>query len=293
MNEFDVVICTALKDCNVLKKSIFYIRKNISPQNIYIITDVRNFRRFNLIKDIILIDENKLLPDLTFSKVKATIDDHLINKGYGWYFQQFLKMGFALSEYAKKKYLIWDADTIPLNEITFFKDDRHILTAKKEYHKAYFDTLERLIGYKKEFEKSFISEHMMVDVDIMKELIAQIENNKQIKGEKWFDKCIYAIDKEEKNGFSEFETYGTYCIVNYPSLIETRTIQTYRGGSKIFSIYFNSDNLDELAKEFDTISFEVNQFPIGGGKRIRQKIHYFRCKIIMKLRYSTKFIFFK
>jgi hypothetical protein len=32
-------------------------------------------------------------------------------KIYGWYFQQFLKMGFSMSKYANEKYLIWDEST--------------------------------------------------------------------------------------------------------------------------------------------------------------------------------------
>ena len=40
----ELVICMSLKDCMFFKKNLYFIKKNINPSHIYILTDKRNFR---------------------------------------------------------------------------------------------------------------------------------------------------------------------------------------------------------------------------------------------------------
>lgn len=54
-----------------------------------------------------LLDENKLVDGLDFASVRKGVKEHLGLNLTGWYFQQFLKMAFALTEYAKDEYLVW------------------------------------------------------------------------------------------------------------------------------------------------------------------------------------------
>ena len=116
----EIVICVALKDCYFLRKNLYFIKKNLSPEHIWIITDKRNFKRIpHNDSSITCIDENQLLPNLSYSRIKQLIDKYIGSKNYGWYYQQFLKLGFALSDYARKEYLVWDSDTVPLKEIKF------------------------------------------------------------------------------------------------------------------------------------------------------------------------------
>ena len=39
----DVVICMSLKDCWFFRKNLYFIKKNINPNHIYVLTDKRNF----------------------------------------------------------------------------------------------------------------------------------------------------------------------------------------------------------------------------------------------------------
>ena len=105
-----------------LGKSLKYINQNFDHPNIYIITKRNCFRYLYSFKNYAIkcIDEDNLLDGLTFDNVKRCIENHqLIGQRVGWWFQQFLKMAFAYSPYAKEYYVVWDADTIPLNPIDF------------------------------------------------------------------------------------------------------------------------------------------------------------------------------
>lgn len=48
-------------------------------------------------------------------------------------------MGFALTPFAKEEYLVWDADTIPLNHLNF-KDvgAKYLFMPKTEHHDPIF-----------------------------------------------------------------------------------------------------------------------------------------------------------
>lgn len=114
--------------------------------------------------NVLFIDEDNLLLGLSKRAIEEYIllnNSHLFSKK-GWYLQQFLKMGFAMSEYSEDYYLIWDADTLPVRKIDFFHDNKVLFCLKDEYHIPYFDTLKKIIGQSKAISQSFIAEHMMI-----------------------------------------------------------------------------------------------------------------------------------
>ena len=203
----DIVICVAYKNCFFLKKNILFINKNLSPDNIYVIINRSNFSLLEGIADNVKpLDENKLVDGLNFSAVRNVLKAHLGINLVGWYFQQFLKMGFALTSFAKEDYLVWDADTVPLNHLAFKDNPGHYLfMPKTEHHEPYFSTIDKLFDAPKKADYSFISEHMIFNVKIMRELIAKI-GQAEISGcpkeTLWFEKCIYAIQPGVLQGFS-------------------------------------------------------------------------------------------
>jgi hypothetical protein len=181
-----------------------------------------------------------------------------------WYFQQFLKMAYSFKS-ETQYYLIWDSDTIPLNPIHFFINDgdklKCMFTMKDEHHVPYFKTINVLFDGKvfKLTNKSFIAEHMMIDKDIMLEIIHKIDDNAKIPGNNFFEKILYAIDRNEisSSGFSEFETYGNYVLKYYPEKYCLRQLRTFREGSLfVDKPAINERVLNWIAKSYDTISFE-------------------------------------
>lgn len=255
----DIIICSSTRDCLILRKSIYFLYQNIENARIYILTARSNFRlfpkRFLRKYNVHPIDELEIVPDRDHLEIAASA--HFSCKyRFGWYYQQFLKMGFALSRYADKEYLIWDADTILLNKINFFDRGKMIFTPKSEYHKAYFVTINRLLGYDKEVQYSYIAEHMPVSVPIMQELIAKISNS-DIPGSSWTEKILAATPEDDPNGFSEFETYGTYCYHNYSGCISLRELRTYREGGRHYSRLVPRHILKKLSGKYDTVSIET------------------------------------
>ena len=206
---------------------------------------------------------------------------------FGWYYQQFLKMEFARSRYAKDYYLIWDSDTIPLNRLSFFTSNKMIFTPKTEYHEPYFRTMQALIGYGKATDYSFIAEHMLVSVPIMKELIRKMETS-GIPGDSWFEKVINAAPADEKNGFSEFETYGTYCHYNYPDYFILKELRTFREAGNVYSRSISKRKLRKLSRKYDTISLESWSTPRKSIRKLcndmEEYIFYPLMKLVSKLR---------
>lgn len=286
-----IVICVALKDCLVVKKTIYYLRKNVEAQDIYLITARSNFAFFGksyLRKyGVVLVDEDSLVAEK--ERLKAIADKHYTCLfRFGWYYQQFLKMQFALSQYAKDYYIIWDSDTIPLNKLKFISNGKMVFTPKTEYHKPYFETLETLIGYQKEANYSYIAEHMIVDVSIMKELIQAILES-SVEGDSWPIKVINATPADAPNAFSEFETYGTYCHHNYKDRFILKEIRTFRDGGSKYSRRISKWKLNKLSKQYDTISLESWQAPTKFSRRFKNEmeLNYINGIDYLRKRYSN------
>lgn len=264
----DVVICLASKDYHIVKKNVRYIRQYLQEVTdfVYLISNKTNkifFPDSWLQKNrAVFVDEDNMLEELSFSHVFQTLKSHFKCTIYaGWYLQQFLKMGFALTSYAQKQYLIWDSDTFPLRYMSFWEKGKYYFTVKEENHKPYFETLQNLFGFGKLCESSFIAEHMPIDVEVMKELITTV-NKLDVQGNYWFDKIIYATSGVDEQAFSEFETYGTYCMKYYPDIFELRNLRTLREAGMLFGRGVKKRNLAVLAKmNFDVASFELRHIP--------------------------------
>ncbi len=231
---------------------------------IYVITSLVNFRNLetSISKyNIVLLDENNMCPGLSYTSVDKIMKSKGVYTRTGWHFQQFLKMGFALSKFAGEYYLSWDADTLALSSISFFdKEEKPLFTMKKEFHKPYFDTMRKLIGLYKTADFSFIAEHMMFKTSYMKELLSAIEHSNN-QGNSWYEKILNASVDLLYPGFSEFETYGTYVLVNHPGSYGTQLLSTFRGAGMIKGRWIDDKSIEQLAYDFDTASFEMFSNP--------------------------------
>lgn len=212
------------------------------------------------------INEDHLYNSLNYSNVKnalcARTEEKNVSKRTGWYFQQFLKMAYCMIS-EEDTYLVWDSDTIPTHNVAMYLESgKKVFDVKTEYHEPYFNTLGVLIpDLKKNNSYSFISEHMLIDKAIMSELIEKIEGNSNIEGLFFWEKIINAIEKKElgKSGFSEFETYGTFCEFFYPNLYEIRKWSSFREGTVFFENNLEEEKIRKLSKVYDAISFEKHE----------------------------------
>lgn len=286
MIKYNIIIPLAFKDYHFFYKTSKYLCENLNAECIFIITNgsmarflpsfVRNNDKFRI------IDENLLVEGLNYMRIDRILKSQgREHTNTGWFFQQFLKMGFAMSEYCNTDYyLSWDADTIPLKKIEFFDaTGKPYFTMKTEYHEPYFEAIKVLLGFGKNNMRSYIAEHMMFNKSIMCELINVISHSDSI-GSSWYEKILNSIVPEtiSTNSFSEFETYGTFCTKKFPNYYLERTLSCFRRGGLIQGRFVSDHILFVLSKEYDVVSFEIYDrppFPWGIISNYYEKfIHY-------------------
>ena len=223
-------------------------------------------RACNLGDRVSFIAEDDLIP---FADVWSVMNDHLkgllqgdtVPRGaVGWYYQQFLKLELA-KHCEDEFYMTWDGDTIPCRPVQMFAEDgRPYLHNKNEYHELYFTTMGKLIpGMRKLIRGSFISEHMMFHVQMVKDMVKAIEANASLVGDTYWEKILRAIEPIQihQSAFSEFETYGTFVALRRPDLYRIREWHSFRLGGEFFDLNTICDrDYIWLGKDFDAISFE-------------------------------------
>ena len=255
--KYDIIIPVNINDVNKLIKQTDYLKKCLNFDRMVIIApNTSNFLTQNITS--IIIDEDYLVPKENLIKL---FNIRRINKTdrIGWYEQQFLKMSY--SRICKNDYyLLWDADTIPIKKVNMFINGYPIFDIKSEHHQPYFNTIKLLLPNLRFSKFSYISEHMIIKTEFMKNLLEQIEKNTIIKGTNFWDKILMSIDKKDiiQSGFSEFETYGSFVDTYYPNYYKYREWSSKREMVKFFGKIDNlcQNDFDWLSKDFNSISFE-------------------------------------
>ena len=256
---YDIVIPVYEKDIKKILKYRPLIEKYIKFNKMIIITnDLNNLNDSDKSYSTKFIMEDDLIK-------KENIKNLFLNMGInetnrtGWYLQQFLKMSY--SEICENEYyLLWDSDTLPIRFINMFDKSNPIFDMKKEYHSPYFNTLVRLFPDINFSKLSYISEHMMIKTEYMKDLIKTIENNKNIPGKIYWEKILMAIDRKDiiKSGFSEFETYGSFVDTYYTNTYKHRKWASKRDMTNCYKTFDNVNmrDIEWLSKDYHAITFE-------------------------------------
>ncbi len=252
--KYNIVIPIIYTDIDLAKINIEYIYKYLEPNKIVIIGEKSLEKHFRSNRTIFM-DEDLVYEGMTLESIKHLLAVKSGNlQRAGWYFQQFLKMAYAYA-CEEEYYLVWDADTIPLRKMSFFKHGKPCLDLKREFNKDYFVTLEKVLDLKRTINKSFICEHMLIKKNIMLKLIHEIEARYEIQ---YYEAIIKCIDKRiiDRSGFSEFETYGTYVVNKYKDVYVLRNNKRSLRHGKRYLLEPNAENLEWAAKSYFTISFE-------------------------------------
>lgn len=255
----DIVTPISVNDYSVAKTTIPHILTFLEPKRIVVVgnSKISEFieQDFRNNPQVSFVDEDKMIDGLSFQYLRNIMASRNAEKRTGWYYQQLLKLGYAFQT-DDDYYITWDADMIPLKTISFFDKGGHpLFSSSNEYNPYYFDTLKNLLNLNKCIKKSFISEHMVFNSKTVRTMLDEIESN---SGTKWYDRIIKSVADNHLagSGFSEFETYGTYCVTKYPDLYKFRKLRALRGGKTIFGVIPDVEVLNWLSKCYDTISFE-------------------------------------
>jgi hypothetical protein len=226
-----------------------------------------------------IIPEDEFIPGMNIHQLRQ-LAMFGFPKNAGWYFQQFLKLQFAFIEPEEDFYLIWDADTIPLRPMRFFDSaGRMLLTKAVEYHVPYFETYRRLFNAEPNREFSFISQHMLVQKSIAREMLKKIEQPVAGK-EPWAWRIMRSLPQiKDLHLFSEFETYGHYIKNHHPERVAFVEHSWWRFGSDMTGGKIPSErDLEKLARDFEFVSFE----------KASQGLRYLAKRILKRIRKSRR-----
>ena len=226
-----VITCCTSRDLETWCVSSKYIRKFIDAK-IYVtsvpdadkyVFDRKNQANFEIVND------SSILNDREFQ----TINESQISFARrGWYIQQLIKLKLA-KQYSELGFnvVIWDADTIPIQQIRFFDGDKINLFSSSEFHPPYFETIEKLLGLKKTLKKSFIAQSIAMSHEIATDFYEYVEEK---HNKDWLTAIIHCIDFTQGNAFSEYETLGTFMLDRYSDRVSVNNKLWIRSGKKLF-----------------------------------------------------------
>lgn len=257
-NEYDLIIPCNFLDTQIFLRHLKFYKKFLHHINIIFLTPSNSNGLNSIDNSISFINEDTLVQKEKINEFLWKMRS-ISTRRVGWYEQQFLKM--AYSKICRKEYyLVWDFDTIPIKSIKMFENGHPFFDMKSAHHIPYFTTIERLIPGLIFSNQTYISEHMMIRTEFMKNLIDAIESNSKIPGKLFWEKILMAIDIKDigKSGFSEFEIYGSFVDTKYPKFYYHRNWYSKRDTVTFFN---NSENLDEddinwLSQEYHALTFE-------------------------------------
>ena len=209
-----VYCCCAVRDIEVWAVASKFIPRYIEADSYYVIVPDSDAPAFRWITD----PRFSVISESVYTRrFEAALTAAMARHGsarFGWYIQQFIKIAAMASGNPDDYVLIWwDADTIPVRKLSFFSEDgRIVFYTGSEYHKPYFDCIQRLNGLSKTIEESFIAQCLLGKSGWTADFLNSIQER---FGKDPFQAIIEATDLSEKSGFSEYETLGTFFFSKY------------------------------------------------------------------------------
>lgn len=189
------------------------------------IASIKRFLR-HPVQDIIIVgDSNSDLPEMAArngARFVSELDllpirkaDILYRSGAsdrsGWLYQQLLKFA-ADAIIDETHYLLMDADTMLVRPQVFECGGKDLILHSDEFHPPYFSAYARLVGNSPVTFVSSVSHQALINRSRLRELKAHVEAN---HSEAWFRAIINCTDYANASGFSEYETYAQWSIMNY------------------------------------------------------------------------------
>ncbi len=207
----DIVFVAADQDLAVLPLAVEGVRRNLRHpiKDIAIVAPAES-RMKKLAREIgcRYVCESDVIP-LRKRDIKYTVEG--VDRS-GWLLQQFLKLG-ADAIVDTDRYLVVDADTILIKPQIFLVGGSDVLLHTEEYHHPYFSAYEFLVNSGVKTRVSSVAHQMLFNRSRLASLKSRME---QVGNAPWCMSIINAADLTDLSCFSEYETYGQWCIANYP-----------------------------------------------------------------------------
>jgi len=250
MKKYDIVIVSHEKDFNNIKFIVEYCQKNLKFDSIHLILSERKeYLDFSLLKTI---TDRPVFLHMESNVLK--IDKSKIKYRPNWIYQMLLKMFQNVTD--NENFLVIESDCLILKKINFFEEEKtNFYLCRDQNHPPYFN-FNNLLGFGREYDHSFISEFIMYNKKIVKDLLTKV-NCSDVND---FLEIIY--NNVNDNCYpADYEIYGNFCFkyhnekinlkhLNYNFLGRYSSISPYWTDSEILNLI--NDNLDK-----DVISFHT------------------------------------
>jgi hypothetical protein len=267
---YDIVTCVGPKNADYAKLAIEGLLEYSNPAAIFVLAPTRVIERMTHLdrypEAVRFVDEDSVIPGLGIKNVRDFFSGHGFPPTLGnWYFQQFIKMGFAQNPKARDRYVIWDSDTILLKPITFFEGERALITNGEKYiHVPYRVFVEKALGIHAEYSMSYIAQQIPVFTAVMREILEGFSRAGS-DGDRWYENVFALIEQEMLPGktaysdmlcFSEYEIYGNYLRERHPELYTLRDLPWLREAECVHR-FPRARDLSRLSREYCYAAFET------------------------------------
>lgn len=247
--EIDIIIPLIQKDLIILPLCIEGIRNCITHNfyEIYIVAPKDELildycKKLNLV----FIDETSIF-GYAPNELKIFTGNNKNNRS-GWIFQQLIKLSGVIGK--NRYFLCIDADHVLIKKHSFISScNKHIFYQSPEYHKPYYDIIQKLFRNKKYPDSclSYISHKMIFDKIELSKLQKSLS---ELHNANWISVIINSLDFNEDSGFSEFEMYGSYINKNMKILRLWKNINLLRNKT------YSYDEISKLySRKFNAVTF--------------------------------------
>lgn len=246
MKIYDIVIVAHEKDFNNIKFIVEQCSINLNFESIHLIlSDRMEYKDMDL---LINISNKPIYKHLENDVLK--IDKNRIAHRPNWIYQMLLKMFQNVTK--NDNFLVIEADCLILNKIEFFNANKTIFyMGRDHYHQEYYNFSQKLLGIGREYNHSFISEFMMYDKKVIKELL----NNANCKNVNEFLELVY-LHVNNNSYPSDYDLYGNFYFSKYYDNFEAKVLNFHMSGR--YENYWSDFEIKELInlhKDKDAISF--------------------------------------
>ena len=216
-----------VRDISLIEKNYLNFSKFYNKFHLYIICpqkDLILFKEKFKNHNITIVNEDDILSFKDFKNIflnlsKAIKYQKEFENRLGWYYQQMLKITFVIDfiDNKKESIVIWDADTIILRKINFFRNfNSNSFASLSEFHKAYYITTKNILGILPSYFVSSLIQFIAVDIENNFNLKNKLNNYMEknlFQTSEWVSNIIFKSIFEshvEYNGsmFSEYELIG-------------------------------------------------------------------------------------
>ena len=181
----------------------------------------------------------------------------------GWYLQQFIKLAVLYEARSHENLLIWDADTVPLKTIHFFRETGEVeFYTGTEAHIPYFELNQKLLGLGKVASFSFIAQCLPYKGSWANQFFKFVQEKFSVPYE---TSLLDLINFNESSGFSEYETLGSFAFDKFPHQIQVKQTSWLRNGNALIGSpeHICREPYKQLITKYDHVTFEKWEVPFS------------------------------